>query len=81
MSHAQCVRSLDGFVFTWTDLPFTISLSRIKESSRGTSSEIQVSYVNGTGKPKTLTPVSIAARQANAAKGRAAMKARREAAK
>ena len=30
------------------------------------------------GKPKTLTPASIAARQANAAKGRAAMKARRE---
>ena len=31
------------------------------------------------GKPKTLTPASIAARQANAAKGRAVMKARREA--
>jgi len=31
-------------------------LTRIKESgSRGTSSEIQVLYVNGTGKPKTLT--------------------------
>lgn len=56
MSQAVCVRSLDGFVFTWADLPFTIALSRIKESSsRGTSSEIQVSYVNGTGKPKTLT--------------------------
>jgi len=33
------------------------------------------------GKPKTLTPASIAARQANAAKGRAVMKARREATK
>lgn len=31
------------------------------------------------GKPKTLTPASIVARQANAAKGRAAMKARRDA--
>jgi hypothetical protein len=31
------------------------------------------------GKPKTITPASIAARQANAAKGRAVMKARREA--
>ena len=31
------------------------------------------------GKPKTLTPASIAARQANAAKGRAVMAARREA--
>jgi hypothetical protein len=31
------------------------------------------------GKPKTLTPASIVARQANAAKGRAVMKARREA--
>jgi len=29
------------------------------------------------GKPKTLTPASIVARQANAAKGRAVMKARR----
>lgn len=33
------------------------------------------------GKPKTVTPASIAARQANAAKGRAVMAARREAAK
>jgi hypothetical protein len=33
------------------------------------------------GKPKTLTPASIVARQANAAKGRAVMKARREAAR
>ncbi len=33
------------------------------------------------GKPKTLTPASLIARQANAAKGRAVMKARREAAK
>jgi hypothetical protein len=55
MSQAQCVRSLDGFVFTWPELPFTVSLSRIRESSRGTSSEIQITYVNGTGKPKTLT--------------------------
>lgn len=55
MSQAQCVRSLDGFVFTWPDLPFEVSLSRIRESSRGTSSELQVKYVNGTGKPKTLT--------------------------
>ncbi len=31
------------------------------------------------GKPKTLTPASLIARQANAAKGRAVMKARREA--
>ena len=31
------------------------------------------------GKPKTHTPASLAARQANAAKGRAVMKARREA--
>ena len=31
------------------------------------------------GKPKTLTPASIVARQANAAKGRAVMAARRDA--
>lgn len=55
MSQPHCVRSLDGFVFTWVDLPFEVSLSRIRESSRGTSSELQVKYVNGTGKPKTLT--------------------------
>lgn len=55
MSQPSCVRSLDGFVFTWPDLPFEVALSRIRESSRGTSSELQVRYLNGTGKPKTLT--------------------------
>jgi AAA domain-containing protein len=55
MSQAQCVRSLDGFVFTWPDLPFEVSLSRIRESRSSTSSELQVKYVNGSGKPKTLT--------------------------
>jgi len=55
VSQAQCVRSLDGFNFTWPDLPFEVSLSRIRESSRGTSSELQVKFVQGTGKPKTLT--------------------------
>lgn len=55
MSQAVCAQSLDGFVFTWPDLPFEVSLSRIRESSRGTSSELQVKYVNGTGKSKTLT--------------------------
>jgi hypothetical protein len=55
MSQAICVRSLDGFNFSWGDLPFQISLSRIRESSRGTSSELQVQYVNGEAKPRTLT--------------------------
>src|SRR6185295_8638361 len=55
MTLPQCSRSLDGFIFVWPDLPFEISLSRIRESSRGTSSELQIKYVNGTGKPKTLT--------------------------
>lgn len=55
MSQPHCVRSLDGFVFTWPDLPFEVLLSRIRESSRGTSSELEVKYVNGSGKPKTLT--------------------------
>lgn len=59
MSQAICVRSLDGFVFTWPDLPFEIGLSRIRESSRGTTSEIQIKYVNGAGKPKTLTHQSF----------------------
>ncbi len=56
MSQAVCIRSLDGFAFSWPDLPFAILLSRIKESSRGgTSSEIQITYTNGSGKAKTLT--------------------------
>ena len=55
MTPPQCVRSLDGFIFSWTDLPFEVTLSRIRESSRGTSSELQIKYVNGSGKPKTLT--------------------------
>src|SRR6185295_4085252 len=59
MTLPQCSRSLDGFIFVWPDLPFEISLSRIRESSRGTSSELQIKYVNGTGKPKTLTHQTI----------------------
>jgi hypothetical protein len=55
MSQPQCVRSLDGFLFTWADLPFEITLSRIRESSRGTSSELQVTARNGNGKSRTLT--------------------------
>jgi hypothetical protein len=56
MTPVSCVRSLDGFIFHWPDLPYTISLSRIRESgSRGTTSEIQVRYTNGSGIPKTLT--------------------------
>ncbi len=55
MSQPQCVRSLDGFVFTWPDLPFQIDLSRIRNSSRGTTGELVVKYLNGSAKPKTLT--------------------------
>lgn len=56
MSQAQCVQSLGGFVFTWPDLPFEVCLSRIRESSRGSmTGELQIKYMNGSGKPKTLT--------------------------
>ena len=55
MSQPQCVRSLDGFVFAWPDLPFRIELSRIKESSRATSGELQVKYIPLSGTPTTIT--------------------------
>jgi len=55
MSQAVVTRSLGGFSFSWADLPFTVDLSRIKESSRGTSGELVVRYVTGSGDPKTLT--------------------------
>lgn len=48
-------RSLDGFVFSWTDLPLTVHLSRIRESTRGTTAELEARYQNGGGKSKTLT--------------------------
>ncbi len=54
MSQPSCERSLEGFVFRWPDLPFEVALSRIRESSRGTSSELLVTYQNGSGKPRTL---------------------------
>ncbi len=54
MSQPLCAQSLDGFVFTWPDLPFEVGLSRIRESSRGTSSELQIKQTNGLGKTKTL---------------------------
>jgi hypothetical protein len=59
MSAPVCVRSLSGFLFTWPDLPFEISIARIRESPRGTSSELEIFYRNGTGKAKTLTHQSF----------------------
>lgn len=59
MSQATMVRGLDGFAFTWADLPFQVGLTRIRESSRGTSGEIEVKYLNGTGTAKTLTHQSF----------------------
>lgn len=55
MAQPVVERSLDGFAFSWPDSPFTIHLSRIHESSRGTTGEILCQYQNGTGKAKTLT--------------------------
>src|SRR6185295_14091265 len=55
MSQAICVRSLDGFVFTWPDLPFEVGVSRIRESRSGTSSEVLVKYLAGKESVKTLT--------------------------
>ena len=59
MSQAQCARSTEGYVFTWPDLPFTVKLSRLRDSSRGTTAEIECLYSNGTGKAKTLTHQSL----------------------
>lgn len=59
MSQAQVTRSIDGFTFTWPDLPILIALTRIRESSRGTTAEFVAQYTNGTGKAKTLTHQSI----------------------
>lgn len=55
MSQPQVARHVDGFVFTWPDQPFEVALTRLRESSRGTSSELQVKYLNGHGAAKTLT--------------------------
>lgn len=55
MSQPTVVRSADGFLFTWPDLPVTVQLSRIRESSRGTMGELVAQCQNGGGKAKTLT--------------------------
>ena len=59
MSQAQLARSVEGFVFSWPDLPLTVKLSRLRDSSRGTTAEIECLYSNGTGKMKTLTHQSL----------------------
>lgn len=60
MSQPVVVRSADGFVFTWADLPITVQLNRIRESSRGTMGELVAQYTNGGGiKAKTLTHQSF----------------------
>jgi hypothetical protein len=53
-------RSAGGFAFSWPDLPITVTLSRIRESSRGTTAELMAFYtINGSGKAKTLTHQTI----------------------
>lgn len=59
MSQPVCVSSLDGFAFTWPDLPVQISLTRIRESSRGTTGEICCQTSLKTGKLTTLTHQSL----------------------
>lgn len=54
MSQAQVERTLNGFAFTWPESPLSVRLSRIRESSRGTTAELEVHLVNGA-RPKTLT--------------------------
>ena len=54
MSQPTVLRSLDGFVFRWPDQPVSVSLSRLKDSSRGTTCELVAQYENGTGKARTL---------------------------
>lgn len=59
MSQPSLVRSLDGFIFTWPDLPYTIALSRIRESNRGTTGELIIQYIASPDKAKTLTHRSV----------------------
>jgi hypothetical protein len=59
MSQAQATRTIDGFTFTWPDIPILISLTRIRESSRGTQAEFIAQLTNGPGKAKTLTHQSM----------------------
>lgn len=59
MSQPQLVRSLDGMVFSWSDSLITVSLTRLRESSRGTTAELIASLSNGTGKNKTITHQSF----------------------
>lgn len=55
MSQPSLTSSIEGFAFSWPDLPFTVELSRIRESTRGTTAELVVKYLNGAGTAKTLT--------------------------
>jgi len=59
MSQPTIARSADGFAFSWSDLPITVHLSRIRESSRGTTCELIALYQNGSSKAKTLTHQSF----------------------
>lgn len=59
MSQAIIARTADGFQFSWPDLPIAVHLSRIRESSRGTTAELVAQYQNGSGKAKILTHQTI----------------------
>lgn len=59
MSQAQLEKTVEGYQFSWPDLPITIALNRVKESSRGTTAELIAQYSNGNGKAKTIAHQSL----------------------
>lgn len=56
---AKITRLADGYCFVWPDSPLTIKLTRIRESSRGTTAELQAIHTNGTGQSHTLAQQSV----------------------
>src|SRR3990167_4563245 len=59
MSQPAVEHVLEGILFTWPDLPYTITLARIRESATGTRAELTVQVTNGSGKLKTLLHRSV----------------------
>lgn len=59
MSQPQIARTIDGLTCVWPDQSITISLTRIRDTGRQTTAELQAIYTNGTGKSKILAHQSI----------------------
>lgn len=54
MSQPLCQRTVSGWIFTWPDLPITLTIQRVRESSKGIIGELEIVVTEATGSRRTI---------------------------